>query len=293
MKKTYFILIISLLFSSCDIINPSEDIPAFLYIEPFQLTTNAAFEGTNSEKITEVWVFVGTDFTGAYTLPAIVPILETGERSIILQAGIKDNGVSSLPEIYPFYESATFDMTLVPGQTDTLQPKTSYIQDIVFSFIEGFEDANHIFTDDIDGNPETNLVSSNEEVFEGNRSGKIFLNQDNPTVQIGTSVNQLFSGLQDKGAFIYLEVNYKSDVAVSWGIAVHPESSFDRALVYDPGFLAKEEWNKIYFNLSQLVFDNQNAQYQIILGAQLPIQDGAFSLEEATIYLDNIKLVHF
>lgn len=293
MKQYLTLLVFFSFLTSCEIVNPPEDIPAYLHIKPFEVATNPTFEGTANAKITEVWVFVGADFTGAYSLPATVPILETGDRTITLQAGIKDNGISSIPEIYPFYEPAIFEMTLAPNQIDTLQPQTSYISDAVFAFIEDFESADHIFSDDLDGDNETNLASSTEDVFEGDRSGKILLTQDHPQVAIGTDVTELFKDLQESGVFVYLEVNYKSDVDVGWGIAVHPNGSPDRIVATDPSFVAKAEWNKIYFNLSQLIFNNQNAQYQIVLAAQIPTEGGNPTMEQANIYLDNIKLIHF
>lgn len=281
--------------SSCEVINPEEEIPAFVHVQPFTLSTNGNLEGTASSKITEVWVFLGADFLGAYSLPATVPILATGEQELSFQAGIKDNGISSLPEIYPFYEKYTITLNLESGKTDTIQPSTSYVNNTIFEFIEDFESPNHIFSDDIDNIEESEIVTTQDDVFEGNRSGKIILTKDFPSITVATAINRPFKDLQKNSVFVYLEVNYKSDVDVVWGIATHPNAnnSLDRRLSVDPGFIARDSWNKIYFNLSQLLFDNDGEAYQIILSSLIPTIDGELTQDEATIYLDNIKLLHF
>lgn len=282
-------------FSACEVINPEEQIPAFVQVEPFTVETNASFEGSASAKITEVWVFLGADYIGAFPLPATVPLLATGEQAISIQAGIKDNGISSLPEIYPFYKPYEVTLNLEAGKTEIIEPTTSYVDNAVFEFIEDFESPNHIFSDDIDGVEETRVEITSEEVFEGNRSGKIVLTSDFPEITVATDINQVFKDLQDNSVFVYLEVNYKSDVDVVWGVATHPNATntLDRNFVADPGFIAKDEWNKIYFNLSQLLFDNQGEGHQIILSTFIPLENGALTMDEAVIYLDNIKLIHF
>lgn len=71
MKTIYYITFLLLLFkcTSCDVINPTEDIPAYIYIADFQLNTNPN-QGTSSDKITDVWVSLNNDFLGVYPLPA-------------------------------------------------------------------------------------------------------------------------------------------------------------------------------------------------------------------------------
>ncbi|MCB0638866.1 MAG: hypothetical protein KDC54_19695, partial [Lewinella sp.] len=52
------------LLPACDLINPEEPIPAYLYVAPFALNTAPNIEGSNSAKITEGWVFVNGEFLG-------------------------------------------------------------------------------------------------------------------------------------------------------------------------------------------------------------------------------------
>lgn len=274
-------------FTSCDIINPEEQVPAYLEIQPFTFNTSIGSQGSDSEKITEVWVFVEGTFLGVYDLPATVPVLNYGPTAVRLEAGIKENGLSSTPEIYPFYEAYEVTLNLEADQTEVVQPTTRYTADTRFAFIEDFEDNRpRIFTESIFENAD--LERSQVDVFEGSYSGHFSLVKDTrPLVELTSAIE--FNGLQDEGIFVFLEVNYKSDAPVAWGIAGVRSSATGQEQIYDPGFLSSTEWNKIYFNLSPLIFDSQIEDYKIALQAFL----GETSPDSSNVYLDNIKLVHF
>lgn len=286
-KSLFALCSIILLISACDIINPEEQVPAYLDIQPFTLNTVVGAQGSASEKITEVWVFVDGTFLGVYDLPATVPVLNYGPTVVRLEAGIKDNGISSTPEIYPFYEPFEVTLNLEADKTETIQPTTRYSTDTKFAFIEDFEDSRpRIFTESIFQNAD--LERTQTEVFEGNYSGQFSLERENrPLVELTSAAE--FNGLQDGGVFVYLEVNYRSDVPVAWGIAGVRSSATGQEQFYDPGFVSSTEWNKIYLNLSQLIFDAQIEDYKIALQAFMT----ETSPDSSNVYLDNIKLVHF
>lgn len=295
MKYIFLILIPVLCWSGCDIINPAEEIPAYIYVEDFQLLTDPANEGSASSKITDVWVSVGdqNDFLGAYNLPALVPILASGEQEIILSAGIKDNGIISTPEIYVFYKDYREVIDLKPGEIDTIRATTRYIDEAKFGFIEDFEDEGFIFQDDLDGDENSTIIRTTSEVFEGDYSALITL--DTSATAIAVATTQRFRDLMENGVYVYLEVNYKSEVPVIFGIVGHREGIFNEGVpVYDPGFAAKDEWNKIYFNFTELLFqENTFEEFQITFQSVLPFDGGSFTTDRARIWLDNIKLVHF
>ncbi len=286
MRKIYFISIISLLFgSSCELINPAEEIPSYLYVTPFSFTTDLVKEGSASANITEAWLTVNGDFLGTYSLPALIPVLASGNASVRLEAGIHDNGIRSTPNVYPYYEAFTLDVDLIPNETDTINPSTSYREEVEFSFIEDFENGNNLFTRQLEG--QNGLTLTNDVIFEGAQSGMIKLTTDDPLVEIATI--EAFPGLADTSPLVYLEVNYKSEVAVAWGVIGFTTLSGEELKIIEPGFRARDNWNKIYFDLSLLVLEGNTVAHQIVLQADL----SGTNQSEAIIYLDNIKLVHF
>lgn len=279
------LLVLAILGSSCELINPSEDIPAFLYIEPFSLTIDPSSHGSASADIKEVWVTVNGDFLGVYPLPASVPVLAAGTANVRLEAGIHDNGIRATPNIYPFYEAFVRDVELAPNETDTLRPVTTYRSNARFAFIENFETGSRVFTEQIEG--QNGLTSTNDIIFEGNQSGLITLTQADNLIRLGS--DQIYAGLTDNSPRVYLEMDYRSEVPVVWGVLGFTSSGPGEP-VLQPGFRESNDWNKIYFDLSLLVLEGNFIGHRILLQANIPNDSG---LDEAKVYLDNIKLLHF
>ena len=205
MKQSVFLLLMlsGLLCLQCDLINPEESVPAFLHIEAFTLQTDGPSQGSASHKITEGWLTVNDEFLGVYRLPATVPVLMEGNVRIYLEAGIKDNGIGSTPQIYPFYSPFETQVELLPEQTVQINPQTSYEPGTQFAFIENFESGSTIFQDVLFGAGQVE-VSSNDP-FEGSFSGKIQLSMDDPLLEVATI--QAFPALADQSPQVYLEVD--------------------------------------------------------------------------------------
>lgn len=290
MKTIYNILLFALILFpvSCDLVNPDEAIPSYIYVTPFQLNTNSN-QGTNSSKITEAWLMVNGDFLGAYALPALIPILYTGEQTITLEAGIKDNGIAATPEIYPFYQPFTTKVDLRVDEVDTLRPVIGYRSEARFAFIENFEDNGHVFRDLRAGTDFNRIQIVSEGAFEG-KSAFIQLDRDNPAVELATVGT--YQDLTSKGIRVYLEVNYKSEAPVIFGVQGF-KNGLPGTAIFDPGFLPSDNWNKIYFNISPLVAGGDFDEYKILFQSILPNNNGNFTQNNANVWLDNIKLVHF
>ena len=274
---------------SCDIINPDEEIPAYIYITGFDLSTGIG-QGSASHAITDAWLTVNGEFLGMYTLPATIPILAQGEVNINLDAGIKDNGITSTPDIYPFYEPFSINVDLQPNEIDTIRPTTRYRSNTKFSFIEEFETENQIFRELRIGDLEHRVFLSDDVVFEGGRSGMVPLDADFPAVEIAT-VDE-YSDLTSTGAFVYVEVNYLSQTPVLFGVVAIDGGSNEVFL--EAGFLPSTVWNKIYLNLTPLFFMGRSFEsYKIVFQSVIPFEGNEPAMDNASLYLDNVKLVHF
>ncbi|WP_421794914.1 hypothetical protein [Haliscomenobacter sp.] len=280
--------------STCDLINPEEEIPSYIWIAPFEVQTNGTTQGSASAKITEVWVSVDDAFFGVYPLPAKIPILKTGNSKIKLEAGVKDNGISTTPEIYPFFQALEYNIVLKANEIDSIRPKTTYRSGIRFAFVENFENNSHVFQTLVTGNESNRMSITNEGAFEGSGSGLIQLSTQYPAVELAT--RNTYSGLLAKGTAVYLELNYKAEVPLLVGVIAYKAGNINAGgqILYSAGFNASENWNKIYFNLSRIVADSKLDEYQIILKTEIPKNaDGTINRSNAKIWLDNVKLVHF
>lgn len=278
-------LALALFALACSACDDPEPQPAYLQIDDFDLALNVATQGSESANITDVWVTVDGIFLGVYDLPARLPVLAEGATEIRLEAGVLENGRSVTPEIYPFYEPFVTTVTIVPGQVLRLEPTTSYRDNAQIAFIENFEpDQPRVFTLNWSGAPE--LMVTQEVVFEGDFSGVLRLSDTTSIVEIATDFD-FTDLLSSTNPNVWLEVNYRSTASVAWGVV-----GFDGLApveVFDVGFLPSEEWNKIYLNLSQSIFNSDLAEYSIALQAFIAEQGQT----EAVVYLDNIKLLYF
>lgn len=289
----YPLFVLVMLFSGCNIINSPEEIPAYLHIDKFQVNTSIG-EGSNSSNITEAFVFVEGSFLGAYTLPATLPILETGITRLDIFPGIKDNGIDSTPEIYPFYSVYQRDLDLASERTDSIQPVTNYVENLKFSIREGFENTLQIFRDDIDEDDQTTIELTEMEVFEGNSSARIVLSKDHPILQVGSiRMNDLPIGSQG----VYLELDYKTEVPFEIGIYYYDNIN-TRNFDFQHGLNVKTTWNKVYINMTPEFTELMNVrdltEFQIGFRSIMDRDsDGNYLDGTREIFLDNIKLIHY
>lgn len=291
-RWTFLLGLLAMAMPACDWINPEEPIPAFLRIESVELLTGPT-EGSDSEKISEAWIFIGGEFLGAFDIPSTIPVYREGEVEVRIEAGIRDNGISSTPDIYPFYAPYREVLTFSAGQTSPVSATVRYRDEARFAFIEDFEAGNSLFRERITGTEQSRIDISEDDPFEGNRMGLIELATDDPFVEIATVPR--YRGLLDDGNSVYLELNYRSDTRASFGIVGYRDNEpLPLGTAYAAGFNPSEEWNKIYFNLTETIFTSDVDEVQIVIRAGLPLrEDGTFAAESGRIELDNIKLLHF
>lgn len=270
-----------------------EDIPAYVHIESVGLETRANQQGSASANISEIWLFVADVFLGAYATDATIPILRNGPTALRIEAGIRDNGIAATPEIYPFYAPINRELPLQPQRIDSLTLTFAYREDVNFALLENYENGLTVFQDLITGSPFNRLRADEEAAFEGRLGGLIRLSTDFPSVELA-SVRR-FRDLQRSGIPVYLEMDYRSEAPVQFGILGFPaDSDLPVDARYVAGFNPSETWKKIYFNLSQAVAESQGDEFKLILQTSLPRQnDGTYTRNSAQVRIDNLKLLHF
>lgn len=275
-------MVMTIFANSCSLFDAEEPIPSYIYIEDVQLATQTG-EGSSSEEIKEVWVSVNSQLIGAFPLPATIPVLETGEQNITIFAGMVQNGIVGIRDIYPFYERIEVTTVLEAGKIDTIRPVTKYVDDAVFVVIEDFETTN-LISDEQDGNLNTKVITTTTNVFEGNRSGQIILSGTDNLIETGTN---LFYEV-DEISSAYIELDYKNDITFEVGIAGVSNTYFEK--FYKVGVLPSEDWKKIYIDLGTdmtSMIRNSADEFQIVLRAL-----HTDTTTTANIYLDNIKLIY-
>jgi len=274
-------------FSRCEIINPSEEIPSYIRVDSFILENNPNIlnEGSLSENITDVWVYIDNQAIGAFELPATFPVLLTGEHEIRFSPGIKISGISNARGIYPYFKPAVFNTSLYPDSIINLTPKavTQYYDETVFEFIEDFEDPGIAFEKGTSSDTGIYRTSDPLELFEGSYSGVMEIDVNRPIIEVNTvNTYDLPQGYYS----VFLELNYKCNHEFIVGLYAN---SYTNVIKQDILVINRtDKWKKIYVNLTATVSRYSTAvNYTIYLRAQ-KLDDVA----EPKILVDNIKLVH-
>lgn len=266
----------------CELLDEEEPIPAYIYINDIVLTTTVG-EGSSANAITDAWVFVNNQLIGAFELPATVPILGRGEHNIEIFAGISENGIKRVREVYPFYTPYRIAKNLIAGTVDTIYPQITYNDAVAFQFIEDFENSN-IFGIDLDGSAASFVSITRTEAFEGQRSATINL-VDNEPFQVGTAT--VFDlPTEDSNTPIFLELNYKNTIPFEVGIIAYQNNEISD-LIYPVGLNPSDEWKKVYINLTDEAGQLTGNAYQIGIRVH-----AASANSNEVIRLDNIKLLH-
>lgn len=280
LMKYLTLLLLPLLFG-CE--GADEQLPAYIYLTDFDLVTEAA-EGSDSERVTNGHLYVGADYLGVVNLDTPIPVLEAGEVELRFDPVVRANGNSFTLATYPFYERYETTVDLSPLETDTIRPVVGYRDGVSFRFVEDFNDPNHLFIDDRDGDQNTFVEVTDEGAFEG-LSGHIVLTQDHPTVRVATRDDITFT-LPRLNRGVYLEINFRTDVQLLFGL-IGSDGAGNDLEVFEFILNEKEEWSKIYLNLGPNVELSGLVNYRIVMLSSLEGSD----LERADIYLDNIKLL--
>lgn len=288
MKNTT--LNICLLFSamflglSCKDFNNPEQIPAYVYIAPFQKEVTLA-QGANSHQVTEAWMYADLNFLGVYEPGRAYPVLAEGLTNFRIFGGIRENAIDELISIYPMYDSIVINKELKAGRTDTLYPVLRYNSKTTFKFIEDFE-SNHIFTHDIDNNTNTRLEVSSEFVKEGTRSGKMEVSEASPVNEVGTTF--IYEDLPVSGEAIFLEMDYYAEVPLFIGLEMfNPGQPTEK--YFKLQLLPRVGWNKVYVRFNEEVRGFRKKGYRIIFSTSYdPAKEG----QPQRAFIDNVKLIH-
>lgn len=290
LSRSVFFLFISviLLALSCQKFEGEQTIPAYLHIDTVLFSTDYPSEGSNTHKITDVWVYVNDQLIGAFELPATFPVLASGIHKLEIRPGIKLNGIAATRVPYPFFKPYLIsDFNFIEDSVLTIHPITSYYSNITFAWMEDFEGSNISLekTTQSDTNLVKTFPSNNPEAFlsdYSSYSGLIHLEGNYNKFQIATFMAYELPG---KGTPVFLEMDYKCDRAFGVGMFATINSTILSLPILVVN--ASEEWNKIYINLSPNV-----TEYSTSLNFKIYFESDKGDDNQARFLFDNIKLIY-
>ena len=287
MKNIYLSLFIaiSFLFSACD---KPEDVPSYIYIKPFELTT-ANGEGSNTSKVTDAWIYVNGAAIGAYKVPGEVPIPATGKVDLVIYPGVRNNGSSATPAIYDHYTPYKLSLNLTAAQTDTLFPKVNYVTDLKFAWMDDFEQPTALVFN-VDSDSINNFQVTKLGAKYGTNCGYFRVSEKSPTMSVTTK-----EGIKNIPSTrrVYLEIDYKGTANLRVALAGNQKIA-SKELEYSI-YKAKDDWNKAYINFRFNDYPSTDyPTFNFIFAAELPIDPitGKPTIQDAALRIDNIKLIY-
>jgi hypothetical protein len=289
--KLFFVLSTSVLMNSCNIINPAEPIPAYIYIDKIELMAIAG-EGTSSSKIADAWVYIDEQLIGCFELPVTFPVLQEGVHTLKIRPGIKVNGISATRSPYPFYDFYVQSITLSKGVKQNITPVVKYLTSANFAGMEDFEASTGTILYDSPSGTDTSLyVTTNpNEVFEGVKSGIAYTDATRTLFECVSDPNMLYT-LPKNGSPVFLEFNYKSNSNFAVGLFCHTvigSTTTNTVKIKTLDFNASTSWNKAYVYLTPTIGASGNAnQFKYFIGML-----NSSSSDSLALQIDNIKIVY-
>lgn len=287
----YILILIGFVFSlsSCEKLNPDEDIPA--YIKVNNITVDAGHnQGTDSVDITTVWIYSDDNLVGAYELPIKAPILEKGNHFLKIRPGIIINGIAGTRSVNPFILDFEKEINIESDSVYEFKPILEYHPQTQFVWNdvgqEGFEDSQGtgISIDSVGGS-KTKIKKSSLDVFEGSYSGLISLDE-NQNIYLGASTKEFdIPG----NTMVILEIHVKN---TELPLKIGTYANFGNGSVVKSEFLTVNpgsDWKKLFVNLSPQITNIQNADnFKVYFEAETSDE-----IKQGDIFIDNIKLMHF
>ncbi len=284
MKKYHilplFILVLAGCFASCDIINPEEEIPAYIAIDTFMLSTNTSTEGPNNHNITDAWISVNGDFVGVFELPCKIPVLNKGMVDLFVKPGIKNNGIASSRLSYPFYSNYSTEVELTELEVQQISPTVDYYQETIFDWFENFSEQGNSL-DTIAGS----TVDFKYTTYNGSKAGLIELVDEDDFFRAQSIDSYQFPNINTP--VLYFEMDYITNNPFTVGIYMIIDGQINvQPLIFINPI---DHWNKIYIDLSYYSQTTYYAdEYRVYIEAAK-----SDTIERAEIILDNLKLLHF
>ena len=273
MKRIAYMIVLVIISACQKEEGSSPTVPVYLKIDAITLDENNTI--TN---ITDAWVYIDDQLQGVYELPANFPVLAFCEHKLRVKAGIKGNGIASSRIPYPFFGSFIDTVIFIPDTTITINPIVSYLEGTHF-WLEDFEGAGV----DLETTPisDTTLLEFTDSL--GNQYGGGIL--DNLLITFEIATDELLD-LPQAGSPVFLELDYKSNTPFLVGVYInYPQSVVQKDLLW---INPKQDWNKIYINLTQSISEGINAtSFKLFIGMQ---RDP--SLDKNELYFDNVKVVY-
>ncbi|HNX86136.1 MAG TPA: hypothetical protein PKN12_04330 [Bacteroidales bacterium] len=279
----FLVLLTGFLFVSCEKFTGDQEIPAYLSVDSIYLSTDYSKQGTNSQNITDVWVYVDDEFLGAYELPARFPVLKSGTHAVKMWPGVKKNGISATRIAYEYYTPIQRNINFKEDSTSAAGIlKTTYQTPAFFAWLEDFEsaglslDTTQRSTAYIDKTPAGSPLT-----FQGSHSGIVRFDSIHDFLEVQT--HEIYPIPLSS---VFLEMNFNTTNTVTVGVITYGISTLAQTPIITLN-RTNGVWKKIYIDLTTTLnaYTGMNS-FRVYLGT---FKDSDH--QESMLLFDNFKIV--
>ncbi len=273
-------------FTSCDLINPDEDLPVYLEISKPKVRIHPDQNFLADVNVKDVWIYRNEEFLGIFPVPSTIPVFPGDRNNLSISGGIALSGFSGFRSTYPFWRTVQVDLLATPIDTVPIQPIFEYFSpdtNLVFAFEETFDGGSLRLKNNISTlSNSVGIATSGIDPFEKN-AGLARFNASSNLMELTSTTSFLLP--QRGNNRIFIEVTYKNDIDFTVGM-FHDGVNFSE-VAGNVFFNAKSDWNTIYIDVNDEVRSiPETVRFTLFIRA-----DGQG--ETGEILFDNIRIVHF
>jgi len=282
LRNLFFPVILAIVAPSCEKFSGEQEIPAYLDIDSIYLTTDYDSQGSDSQRITDAWVYIDDEFLGAYELPARFPVLKSGSHSVKIWPGIKRNGIASTRVTYEYYTPVTKTLGLEPDSTTLAGAvRTTYQTTALFVWKEDFENVAVSLDTTSRSSVAIQRTTGPPLTFERSHSGMAVLDTVHDFFECMTHTEYTIPS-----APVFLEMNYNTSTELTVGVF-----TYGTTILYQTPIITLHptagQWKKIYIDLSTTLYAYSGMKtYRVYLGAF-----NAAGSAQSVVLFDNFKVV--
>ncbi|HHG85925.1 MAG TPA: hypothetical protein ENJ82_14355 [Bacteroidetes bacterium] len=296
MRRIGLFFVLISVFSSCQLFDREEEVPAFFQFRNPRVILDETTGFSTNTGIRDIWLYQAGFLQGTYPVnPVIdsawttVPVKQLGKSRYFMEGGVHESGVSTLHLPYTFWDRVTFNLVGTAGDTSIIDPVFHYLDDQRFTapvnekFEGGLVDLIP-FNKSLSEPDSTFIRPSNIDPFQGNASGYIHFGPDDRWFE---AINSTSFKL-DRSKDTWLEITYRSNIKFEAGFVYQNTTGFGNASIVTVA--PRTKWNTIYIHLIGQLREiinagGTNTDFWMWLFADGEGNDGY-------IYFDNIRLLY-
>lgn len=306
MRIPSLLLLLCLLLTGCKKFEGDVTSPAWLQLDKIDVVRADSGENTRSsgwhtsdiDAVELIALFHGDNketTLGVFQLPCRVPVLFEGTADyVVARPVVKQNGISSTRIYYSFLQcDSSYDVEFKAGETTRLgtYDATSNTTTVTVNYW-GTNRIDELYFENFE--PLASAIRLSEDKFEwitddptGACSGTGYVRIPTTADSEGTYLEITDSMIvNDKSKYLYLEMDYHSDVEFRIGMRCPMISGGTDYTYYAINLYPTQQWKKIYINLGKLWAQmNHYPEFHIVFRTlNLNNTDGY-------TYIDNLKLI--